>query len=474
VSTQVSEVSGSQPSLRLRTIRAGFWTLGQHGFEATTRFITNLILTRLLVPEAFGEVSAALAVITGLGLISDFGVQAVIIQNARGDQDDFLRSAWVFLMWRGLLLWAVLCVICLALTIPWVHDLLPSGSVFASDLFPRLTAVLGLSLVVGEARSTAVFVNARQLNLGPIVTIDITCRIVSIVVVFAWALWAPSAWAIVASIIAGEVVRTVLSHVIVPGPRMAFRWERHHFREIVRFGKWVWVSTLGAFVSTQSEVILLGILLSSPMFGVYVIAKLLVDSGELLLSRIESALSLPVLSEIIRKRPSELRDQYYRLRLPIELASACASGILFASGGFIVGFLYDQRYAGAGLMVQIMAIRLALYPCGIIQTAFVATGETRLGAGLSTFRAVSMIGCITGGFFLWGPLGTIAGLSGFRILSSGLVLFYANKRHWISAWRELRIVPAFVAGAVVAKVAVGVMAGIGLSNIANIFQILRQ
>lgn len=466
--TQASAAQGSRPSLRVRALRAGAWTVGQQGFEAATRFISNLLMTRLLFPEAFGVVSAALVLITGMVLLSDFGVHAVIIQDARGARDDFLRSAWVFLIWRGTLLWAVLCAVCTALSVPSVHDLIPAGSVFADDLFPRLTAVLGLSVVVGEARSTVLYLNARRLDLGPVVAIDVACRVVSIAVMFAWALAAPNPWAIVAGILAGEVARTVLSHVIVAGPRMAFTWQKRHFREIIRFGKWVWVSTIGTFVTNQSDVVILGVLFPGAVFGVYVIAKLLVESAEMVLGRVEAALALPVLSEIARERPHDLRDRYYRLRLPLELAAAGTGGMLFASGDFVVRFLYDQRYAEAGLMVQVLAIRLALYPCGIIQSAFYATGDAHIGAGLSTLRAVSIVVCAIGGFFAGGPLGAIAGLALHRVIPAAVVLVFASRRGWINAWREVWVVPVFIAGAVVAKAGVAVMAAAGVSNIAQL------
>ena len=466
--TQTSAAQPSHPSLRVRALKAGAWTVGQQGFEAATRFISNLIMTRLLFPEAFGVISAALVLITGLQLLSDFGVHSVIIQDARGDREDFLRSAWVFLLWRGTLLWLVLCAICAALGIPAVHDLIPAGTVFADDLFPRVTAMLGFSLLVGEARSTVLYLNARRLDLGPVAAIDIACRVLTIVVMFAWALVAPSPWAIVAGTLAGEVGRTVLSHVVVAGPRMAFKWQTQHFREIIRFGKWIWVSTVGTFVTNQSDVIILGILFPGPVFGVYVIAKLLVESVEMLLSRVEAALALPVLSEIARKLPHDLWGQYYRLRLPLELAAAAAGGMLFAGGDFVVRFLYDQRYAEAGLMVQILAIRLALYPCGIIQSAFVATGDAHIGAGLSTLRAVSIVVCAIGGFFAAGPLGAIAGLALHRVIPSAVIVVFASRRGWISAWREVRVVPVFIAGAAIAKAGMAVMAALGVSSVAQL------
>jgi O-antigen/teichoic acid export membrane protein len=469
VSTQVSEAHRPHTRLRDRALQAGGWTVGAHAFETATRLISNLIMTRLLFPEAFGVVAAALALITGLTLVSDFGVHTVIIQSPRGDREDFLRSAWIFQLWRGALLWMILCALCAMLAIPWVHNLTPAGSVFANPSFPFITALLGTSLVFAGATSTALSLNARHLNFKPTVAIDFISRLLSMAVMFTWAFLAPSVWALVAGILVGNTLRLLLSHVVVPGPRMAFKWEKDHFQEIIRFGKWIAVSTIGTFVSQQSDVIILGILLPGPIFGVYVIAKMLVDTVEGLLERVNSSLALPILSEAARKQ-HDIRDQYYRFRLPIELAAASFSGVLFASGDFVVHLLYDPRYAEAGLMVQLLAIGLAVYPLFLIRSAFTVVGDTHIVAGVSVLQAASMIVCMIGGFIIAGPFGAVTGLAVHRIIPSLLILLLASRRHWINPWRELRIVPAFVAGVVAGRFAVTIMTALGIADIAQLWR----
>jgi O-antigen/teichoic acid export membrane protein len=148
-------------------------------------------------------------------------------------------------------------------------------------------------------------------------------------------------------------------------------------------------------VSQQSDLIILGILLPGPIFGVYVIAKMPVNTVEGLVERLNSSLALPILSEAARKQ-QDIRRQYYRFRLPIELAAASFSGALFASGDFLVNLLYDPRYAQAGLMVQLLAIGLAIYLLYLIRNAFAVVGDTHIFAGVSILQAASMLLCMVG------------------------------------------------------------------------------
>src|SRR5205807_1748080 len=114
--------------LRERALRAGAWTVGAHGADTVIRLLSTLIMTRLLFPEAFGQIGAAMSLLTGLVLISDLGIRTVILQNPRGDQDHFLRSAWTLQIWRGLGLWLILILPLAFLSFPVVRKALPADS----------------------------------------------------------------------------------------------------------------------------------------------------------------------------------------------------------------------------------------------------------------------------------------------------------------------------------------------------------
>ena len=141
-------------NLRTRLLRAGAWTTGAYSIESATRLLSNLILTRLLFPEAFGLVAASTSLLVGLNLISDFGIRAVVIQSSNGESEGFLHSAWVFQISRGIILWLVLVLCCGFLRIPQIHGLIPTQSVFSNSDFHLLTDVLGNGLILNGLEST--------------------------------------------------------------------------------------------------------------------------------------------------------------------------------------------------------------------------------------------------------------------------------------------------------------------------------
>jgi len=433
-------------TFRKRIVSAGIWTAGAYGVELATRLISNVVLTRLLFPEAFGLVAASTSLIVGLTLMSDLGVRALIIQSPRGDHDDFLRSAWVFQASRGLILWVVLAAVCGLMAIPAIHGVFAPDSVFANPSFPLLTVALGFGLVLSGFESPNIALNLRRLNYRSVVVVDLAGKILPVPIMIGLSLLYPSVWALVVGSFAGGMLRVVLSHSVVPGPRMALKWSAEHFREIISFGKWITVSSVASFVGSQSDIIVLGFLLPGSSLGIYFIARTLIDAAEGLLERLNSTLTLPVLSEVLRNNPGNLRNRYYRFRLPIDLIAAAGAGALVASANDLVALLYDPRYADAAPMLQWLALGLFLYPFQIIRSAFTAIGRTRTVATVSIIQAVSLIACMLVGFAAFGQLGAVAGIALNRVVPSVIMLRLALREGWISIIHELRAIPIFVAG----------------------------
>ena len=84
-----------------RVRQAVLWVAIGHGGTQALRLLSNLVRTRLLFPEVFGLMAIVTAVMTGLLLFSDLGVGLSVIQNERGEESDFLDTAWTAQVARG-------------------------------------------------------------------------------------------------------------------------------------------------------------------------------------------------------------------------------------------------------------------------------------------------------------------------------------------------------------------------------------
>jgi hypothetical protein len=97
-----------RPSSAKQTARRGsLWTLGGYGVSQVIRLASSLILARLLFPEAFGLMALVNVFMQGLEMLSDLGIGPGIIQNKRGAEPKFLRTAWTLQIIRGFVLWGI-------------------------------------------------------------------------------------------------------------------------------------------------------------------------------------------------------------------------------------------------------------------------------------------------------------------------------------------------------------------------------
>ncbi len=104
-------------TLRQRSIHAGLWTIGGHALSQVIRLASNLILTRLLVPEMFGLMTLANLLLVGVWLFSDLGLKQSVVQSSRGHEPTFLNTAWVVQIVRGIVMWLMALLVALGVYI---------------------------------------------------------------------------------------------------------------------------------------------------------------------------------------------------------------------------------------------------------------------------------------------------------------------------------------------------------------------
>ena len=204
----------AQGSLRKRALSSGVISIFGFGSEQVLRFGANLLLTRLLVPEAFGLMMIVNTVMVALQLFSDLGIRPAIIQNER-DDPGFLNTAWTMQVWRGVALWIVACAT--AYPLAWFYD---------EPMLSLLLPVTGLVAIADGFSSTRLHTLNRNLMLGRLVALRVGSYSVSAVSMIVWAWISPTVWALVAGGVFSAAIKMALSHIALSGPRSRFRWER--------------------------------------------------------------------------------------------------------------------------------------------------------------------------------------------------------------------------------------------------------
>lgn len=448
----------SQSTLKQRVFSAGAWSLVGYAASFVIRLGSNLFMTRQLLPEMFGVMAIASLVLAGLAMFSDVGLRPSVVQNKQGDRPVFLNTVWVTQILRGVALSCFAVILSLLVPLAGRLELIPRGSVYDNPSLPYVIAALSLTAIIGGFESTKMLLAGRNLLLAQITKIDITTQIFGLLVMVAWVLVDRSIWALVAGAIASSCLRTLLSHVWLPGATNRWQWNREAFNEIITFGKWIFFSSMLYFFVSNGDRMVLGGLIDASSLGTYAIAFLIFSSVDQVLSKIIVDVSFPALSEIARERSARLTEAYYRFHAIIASFTYFCCGILMVSGQAIIGLLYDRRYQQAGWILEILAVALLTLPFRVATQCFLTLGLARVYFHLHTIRMITLFIALPLGFHFWGLEGAVWGIVLSYFSSLPLIVYYASSLGLFDWRKELLSLSAVIAGLISGEALNGVLA----------------
>ena len=94
VSAETGAAKSKIRSMKILAVRGSIWSMFGFGTSHALRLGGNLVMTRLLFPEAFGIMALVEMVMHGVQMFSDLGLVTGVIRHPRGDELSFLNTAW--------------------------------------------------------------------------------------------------------------------------------------------------------------------------------------------------------------------------------------------------------------------------------------------------------------------------------------------------------------------------------------------
>jgi O-antigen/teichoic acid export membrane protein len=407
-------------SLTTRLMRgAGVTTIGFVAAQGL-RFASNLVLARLLFPEAFGIMALVSVFLVGAVMMSDAGIGQSVRQSPRGDDLGFLRTAWTMQVARGVFLFGL--VSALAWPASWAYDV------------PELRLMLpvaALTLLLSGLEPIKAELAYRHLAVARVVGLDLAAQVLGIAMMVGLAWYSGSVWALVIGMVLAGVVKLVLLWRFLPGPRAGFGWEPQAATDLFRFGIWIFLSSAFGFLLSQGDKAIFGVFLSLKDLGLYNIAYFLASFPSLLAGAVIGALLLPAY-RIALEDGGEALFRLRRLRLVLTGGVMAALAVLALIGPALVGVLYDDRYLPAGQIVTWIAL-VQMWPLiGLTyDQAALAAGNSRGFFRVIALRAIVQTTFFLIGMFLAGLPGALAGQFVSAIVVHGAIIGLARKhRVW--------------------------------------------
>ncbi len=391
----------SGDGLMARVLRGSAIVLFGYGASQVLRLASNLILTRLLFPEAFGLMALVAMVEVGLTLFTDMGIAPSIAQSKRGDDPDFLDTAYTLKVVRGFALWLTACALAY-----------PAALFFEAPELALFLPISTFSMVISGFTTVRIETAFRHLQLGRVTAIDLVSQVAALIFMIVLAWYTRSVVALVAGGLVTAAVQNFLAGRYLAGHRNRLRWDPSAARELIHFGKWIFVSTLFSFFSSQGDKLVFGKFLTLHVLGIYNIGYYLGSFPLMLGTELVGRVMIPIYREV---REMGTASSARKLRTMRYLMTGGVIGLMAALaivGPFLVDFLYDDRYLHAGAMLVL--ISLAMMPAAIgvsYDRAALAAGDSRHFFIVSAARGTTGVLFLLIGVHFWGIVGAIAGLA---------------------------------------------------------------
>ena len=233
-------------NLLSRGIRAGsILTLGSLA-ENILRFIRNIILTRLLAPDAFGLMATVMASVVVVEVFSEVGLKQSVIQNKRGAEESFLNIIWWISSLRGVILYIIGYFIA-----PFICDFYEKPELLL------LIRVGFLSILFNGFLSPRVHVLEKEMRFKKWVILMQGSGVLGVLIAIVLAFYLQNVWALVFGYIAESFVRCALSYLFVP-IKPQWNLNRVFLQDILTFSKRMFGLPILTMLFLQTDVFVIG------------------------------------------------------------------------------------------------------------------------------------------------------------------------------------------------------------------------
>ncbi|MFT5701017.1 MAG: O-antigen/teichoic acid export membrane protein [Desulforhopalus sp.] len=411
--------------LRKKILHSAAYVLGGDSLSQGLRLLSNLILTRLLVPELFGLMAISNVLIMAIGLFSDIGLGPGVIRSKRGLEPSFLNTAWTLQVIRGFCLWIM--------TIVFAH---PVALIYDESILSYLVPVIGFGFVISGFNSMAIITQNKKLVMGKIVLMNLSTQLLSIICMTGLAYMYRSVWALVIGGLVASAVKLVWSYRLDKKLHHHFIWDKSAINELFHFGKWIFLSTSMMFLATQADRILLGKLFPLALLGVYSIAAGFAELPKNVVNQISGTIIFPIISMYADLPRHELRNKILQKRKLLLFPLAFLVALFTGFGDILINFLYDSRYQEAGWILPLLSLGmwpLILYAT-IDRSLYVVDNPIYPALG-NSLKFIYMIICLPLAHTLHGKLGAVVVVA-FNDIPVYLAINYGLKKKGLSGIKQ--------------------------------------
>ena len=351
------------------------WMSSYKVFYRVISFLRIAILARLLVPTQFGLFGIATLVLNFLEILTETGVNIILVQ-VREQIEEFIDSAWVVSIIRGVLLFFIVL-----LSAPFI------ASFFNT---PKALEIIMLISLVPLIRG---FINPSEVKFQKDLKFKYeflfrsSIFLVDSMVAIFFVVLTHSVYGLVLGLIAGAVFELITSFVFIkPTPRL--RFNKYYIRDILHKGKWVTSYGVLGYFGDQGDNIVVGKLLGASSLGIY---QMIYKISILPLSEIADGVNkvvFPIYVKIANDK-ERLKRAFLKTSFIVSMLATSLGIIIFLFPREIILIVLGDKWLSGAEALRILSVYGVLHAIGgSITPLFLALKKQNYVTVMSFFRFV--------------------------------------------------------------------------------------
>lgn len=338
--------------MQSNTIRsASKWSLITEFSVKVITPLANIILARLLTPEAFGVIATITIIVSLAEVFQDAGFQKYIVQHDYKREEDLNTGTGVAFSASVVfssLLWLIISIFSKELSYLIGNEDLQLGLVVACISLP-LTALTGVPM----ARYRRDF-RFKELFVIRILEVFTPLYITIPVAIFIF----PNYWALIAGTLGRLVIRAMTLYVInKKSGRYAFKfeWDSLVFKEMFGFSMWTTFEYVTIWLTTNSYIFIIARILQEHYVGVFNVSVGLISA----LFGLFSAAFIPVAFSAFSRQQNnleQLREIYYSFQRHLSFFLLPMAVITYCFQDVVQWILLGEKWSDASFLLGVVAL----------------------------------------------------------------------------------------------------------------------
>lgn len=324
-------------SLTNKAVKATKWSATTEIVAKLVLPISNIVLARLLAPEAFGIVATITMVVTFAEVFTDAGFQKYLIQHEFENEQDLKLSTTVafwsnFIM--SLLFWAVIVVF-----------RNPIAEMVGNPGMGFVLVIASISIPLAAFSSIQIALYKRALDYKTLFKVRIVGVSIPLLVTIPCALLLKNFWALIIGILVRDLANAViLTWYSSWKPNSYYSFDR--FKKMFSFTSWSLVEAITIWLTGYADIFIVGSVLNQYYLGLYKTSVSFVSSITGMVTAATASVLFSSLSRL-QNDGKEFESFFLKFQRLVSILVIPIGVGIFGFCDFITSFLLGNKWTEA-------------------------------------------------------------------------------------------------------------------------------